>query len=128
MLVRSKFFYSFVENIEKLELSLSKQHNKMLKIRSEMLKIIKKCQNNQARQTFSGKFPGNFPNPENPKDFRDSGNFRDSREIFRKFPVYRQVENPGKRETLLIISLGYVSMTSSLFINVKIDKLKYNSL
>ena len=41
MLVRSKFFSQFVEKIEKLKLSLSKQHNKMLKIRSEMLKIIK---------------------------------------------------------------------------------------
>ena len=38
MLVRSKFFSQSVEKIEKLKLSLSKQHNKMLKIRSEMLK------------------------------------------------------------------------------------------
>ena len=41
MLVRSKFFSQLVEKIEKLELSLSQQHNKMLKIRCEMLKIIK---------------------------------------------------------------------------------------
>ena len=41
MLVRSKFFRQFVEKIEKLKLSLTKQHNKMLKIRSKMLKIRK---------------------------------------------------------------------------------------
>ena len=54
MLVRSKLFSQFVEKIEKLELSLSKQHNKMLKIRSEMLKIIN---NDQAREKFSREFP-----------------------------------------------------------------------
>ena len=42
MLVRSKFFSQFVETIEKFKLSLSKQHNKMLKMRSEMLKTKKK--------------------------------------------------------------------------------------
>ena len=41
MLVTSKFFPQFVEKIEKLKLSLSKQYNKMLKIISEMLKIRK---------------------------------------------------------------------------------------
>ena len=41
MLVTSKFFPQFVEKMEKLKLSLSKQHNKMLKIKSEMLKIRK---------------------------------------------------------------------------------------
>ena len=38
--LRSNFFSQFVEKIEKLELSLSKQLKQMLKIRSEMLKII----------------------------------------------------------------------------------------
>ena len=64
MLVRSKFFPQFLEKIEKLKLSLSKQRNKMLKMRSEMLKTRKKA-----------KFPGNLPNPGNPEDFRDPGNF-----------------------------------------------------
>ena len=41
MLARSKFFPQFIEKIEKLKLSLSKQQNEMLKIRSEMLKIMK---------------------------------------------------------------------------------------
>ena len=41
MLVSLKFFSQFVKNIEKLQLSLSKQHNKMIKIRSEKLKIRK---------------------------------------------------------------------------------------
>ena len=42
MLVRSKLFPQFVEKIEKLKPSLSKQHNKMLKMKSEMLKTRKK--------------------------------------------------------------------------------------
>ena len=41
MLVRSKFFLQFVEKIEKLKLSLLKQHKKKQKIKSEMLKIRK---------------------------------------------------------------------------------------
>ena len=41
MLVRSNIFFQFVEKLEKLELSLSKQHSKILKTRSEILKIIK---------------------------------------------------------------------------------------
>ena len=41
MLVRSKFFLHFVERMEKLKLSLSKQQSKMLKIKSELLKIRK---------------------------------------------------------------------------------------
>ena len=53
MLVRSKFFPQFVKKIEKLELSLSKQRNKMLKMRSEMMKTRKK--NNQARKNFPRK-------------------------------------------------------------------------
>ena len=52
MLVRSKFFSEFVEKIEKFKVSLSKQHNKMLKMRSEMLKTRKK-----AKSSSSGKFP-----------------------------------------------------------------------
>ena len=60
MLVRSKFFSQFVEKIEKLKPSLSKQHNKMLKIRSEMLKIRKngkiiKLEKN-SRKNFQGIF------------------------------------------------------------------------
>ena len=66
MLVRSKFSSQFVEKSEKLKLSLSKQCNKMLKIRFEMLKIRKngkiiKLEKNSRE---------NFPNPE---DFRDPG-------------------------------------------------------
>ena len=55
MLARSKFFPQFVEKIAKLKLSLSKQHNKMLKMRFEMLKTRKK-----AKRSRSGKFPGNL--------------------------------------------------------------------
>ena len=54
--MRSKFFPQFVEKIEKLKLSLSKQHNKMLKMRSEMLKTEKKKQNNEVRGIFPGIF------------------------------------------------------------------------
>ena len=46
MIVRSNFFPQFVEKIEKLKLSLSKQRNKMLKMRFEMLKTKEKRQNN----------------------------------------------------------------------------------
>ena len=42
-LVRSKFFPQGVEKIEKLKRSLSKQHHKMLKTTSEMLKTRKKA-------------------------------------------------------------------------------------
>ena len=41
MFRKSKFFPQFLEKIEKLKLSLSKHHNKMLKIGSEKLKIRK---------------------------------------------------------------------------------------
>ena len=80
MLARSKFFSQFVEKIEKLELSLSKQHNKILKIRSEMLKIIK-----NTKMIKLGKIS------------RISG-------ISKKFHVSREVENPAKRETLVTTS------------------------
>ena len=41
MLVRSKFLLQFVKKMGKLKIHLSKQHDKMLKIKSEMLKIRK---------------------------------------------------------------------------------------
>ena len=58
-----KIFSSIVENIEKLKLSLSKQHHKMLKMKSEMLKTRKK-----AKQSSSRNFPGNCPNSGNPEN------------------------------------------------------------
>ena len=42
MLVRLEFFSQFVEKIEKFKVSLSKQHNKLLKMRSEMMNTGKK--------------------------------------------------------------------------------------
>ena len=68
MLVRSKFFYQFVKKIEKLTLGLSKQHNKMLKMRAEMLKNSKNVKIIKLRKNSRE----NFPNPE---DFRDPKNF-----------------------------------------------------
>ena len=56
MLVRCKFFPQFVAKIERLNLSLSKQHNNMLKIRFEMLKIKRIWQIKPAREKISGKF------------------------------------------------------------------------
>ena len=53
MLARSKFFLQLVEKLEKLKLSLSKQHIKMLKTKSGTLKIKKICQNHQE---IFGKF------------------------------------------------------------------------
>ena len=72
MLVRSKIFPQFVEKIENLKLSLSKQRNKMIKIRSEILKIIKMAE-----------------------DFRDSGNFPES---ILKISLFLKFENPIKRK------------------------------
>ena len=84
MLVRSKLFPQFVEKIEKLKLCLSKPHHEIRKIRSEMLKIKKKQQNNQAQE----KFPGIFRIPEIPMVFE-----------------IRKVKNPGNRETLVVVCL-----------------------
>ena len=79
MLVESKFFLQFVEKMEKLKL-LSKQHNKMLKINSEMLKIRKNVKIIELEKNF----PRKFPESREFKDFRNSGNFQ---EVFGKFPV-----------------------------------------
>ena len=92
MLVRSTFSPQLVEKIEKLKLSLSKKRNKMLKIRSEMLKTRKK-----AKQSLSGKFfLRNFPNPGNLKEFRfgKKGNLVAGE-------IWKKVENLGKGETLV---------------------------
>ena len=72
MLVRSKFFSQFVEKIEKLELpvSESKQHNKMLKIKSEMLKIIK-----NVKIIKLGKIFRKFPESQESKRFSGSRKF-----------------------------------------------------
>ena len=132
MLVRQNFFSQFVEKIEKLKLSLSKQHKKMLKIRSEILKIIKNVKMIKLGKICWKIFPGIFRIPGitkifgNPKIYRNFRrycaevcnelqgvlftaippgkiyrNFRDSRKIYKKFPVSREVENLGKRETLI---------------------------
>ena len=54
MLVRSKFFLQFAEKMEKLKLSLSKQHHtEMLKIRKNV-KIIKL----EETPTKISRFPG----------------------------------------------------------------------
>ena len=99
MLVGSKFSLLFVKKMKKLKLSLSKQHNKMLKIKSELLKMRKKCQNNQARKNFPQKLSGIFRIPVNPKIFGITGISRSSREIFLKFPVSPAVENLRKSKT-----------------------------
>ena len=57
-----KIFPSICRKIEKFKISLSKQHNKMHKMRSEMLKTRKK-QDNQARENFRD--PEKFRNPKN---------------------------------------------------------------
>ena len=79
MLVKSKLFLQFVEKMEKLKL-LSKQHNKMLKINSEMLKIRKNVKIIELEKNFLRKFPESLES----KDFRNSRNFQ---EVFGKFPV-----------------------------------------
>ena len=66
MLVRSKNFSQFVEKIEEMKSSFSKQQNKMRKLRSEMLKIRKndkiiKLEKNSWK--FAGNCYENFPFP-----------------------------------------------------------------
>ena len=75
-----KFFSQSVEKIEKLKPSSSKKHNKMLKIRSEMLK------KNGKVIKFEKNSWENFPNPENFRDPRTYTGFPEiSLKIFR-FP------------------------------------------
>ena len=57
----------------------------------------KKFQNNQARKIFPRKLSKICRIP---KIFGISGIYRNSREIFWKFPVYRVVKNPTKQETV----------------------------
>ena len=99
-LVRSKFFLQFVEEMEKLKLSLSKQHNKMLKIESQCWKSKKKSQNNQARKNFPRKFTGISRIPEIPKIFGIPEFSQISPKIFWKFFVSRVVKNSRKKKTL----------------------------
>ena len=86
MLVKSKFFPQIVEKIEKLKLNLSKQHNKMLKMRSEMLKTRKKGKTIKRR-------PGNT---ENFWDPGIPGNF------FENFPFSGNLKIREKGETLFV--------------------------
>ena len=96
MLVRSKIFPQFVEKIEKLKLYLSKQRNKMLKIRSEMLKTRKKGKTIKP----SGKIPGNFS-----REFPEFRGFLGSRD----FPV----ENLGKKGNPEAVNVNFkvISLT-----------------
>ena len=88
MLLKSKNFPQFVKNIEKLKLSLSKQHNKMLKIRSEMLKTRKKGKTVKLEKFSLKNFPRISQIPGIPRIFKTPG-------------ISREVENPRKRETLV---------------------------
>ena len=88
MLVRSKFFLQFVEKVERLKLSLSKQHNKMLKIKSEMMKIKKKTKKNVKISQLEKISRENFRE------------FSGIPEKFLKISVSRIVENSRIRKTL----------------------------
>ena len=94
--MRSKFFPQFVEKMEKLKLSLSKQHDKMLKIKHEMLKIRKCFKIIQLAKISRENFLGIFRIPESRRFL-----------VLRKFPGtpekffrFRVVENPKKKEIL----------------------------
>ena len=82
MRVRSKFFPHFLEKIEKFKLSLSKQHNKMLKMISEMRKNQKKSVAIKLGKFSWKKFPEISRIPGIPRIFGISGIFRDSWEVF----------------------------------------------
>ena len=77
--------------MEKLKLRLSKQHNKMLKIKSEMLQIKKNVKMIKL-ENFSAETFGNFSSTGNPEDFQDYGSVpafpRTFLEVF-PFPRYR---------------------------------------
>ena len=80
-----KIFLQLVE-MEKLKLSLLKQHNKILKIKSEMLEIRKNVKIIKLEK-FPANFFGNFPNPGNPEDFRGFRKLSGSPEkFFENFP------------------------------------------
>ena len=90
MLVRSKFFLQFDKKIEKLKLSWSKQYSKMLKIKSETLKIRKNGKIIKL-ETKSLKFFRKFREPRESRVFLRS----------RKFPeipgnIFENVSFPGK--------------------------------
>ena len=122
MLVRSKFCLQFVEKMEKLKLSLSKQHSKMLKIKSEMLKIrknvkiikLEKISRKNFReffefrefQRFAGLLPKIFGiSSKDPEDFRNSGNFPKSQRNFLKisrFPGSWKSEKKGNAISLAV--------------------------
>ena len=72
-----KIFLQFVEKIKELKPGLSKQHNKMLKIRSEMLEIEKNGKIIKLRKNCQELLN---PIPGNPEDFWDPGIF------FENFP------------------------------------------
>ena len=67
--MRSKFFLEFVKKMEKLKLSLSKPHDKMLKMKSEMLKIRKNVKiikrEKISRENFPEIFRRTFSRPAN---------------------------------------------------------------
>ena len=66
----------------------------MLKIRSDMLKIKRSGKIIKLEKNSRENFPGI------PRIFGIPGISQNSRKIFLKFPVFREVENPGKRESL----------------------------
>ena len=98
MRVRSKFFPHFLEEIEKFKLSLSKQHNKMLKMISEMRKNQKKSVAIKLGKFSRKKIPRNFPNPGNPKDFRNLRNFPGFLGRFLKISRFPGSLKSGKKE------------------------------
>ena len=101
MLVRSKFFSQFVEKIEKLKLSLSKQNNKMLKIRSEMLKIRKNDKLIKLEKNSREHLPKIFRIPKIPRISGIPGNFFENSSFLGKFKI-REKGNPNLNRTLVL--------------------------
>ena len=84
--------------MEKLQPSLSKLHNKMLKNIFEMLKIRKNAKTIKLKKIFLENLK--FRKFEIPKIFGIPGISRNSLKVFENFPFSQVVENPRKRETL----------------------------
>ena len=98
MLVSSKIFPQVVNKIEKLKLSLSKQRNKALKMRFEMLKTRKKGKAIKLGKTSRKIYPEIYRIPEIPRIFGIPEISQDFRKFFFKFSVTGKLKIREKRK------------------------------
>ena len=122
MLVRSKLFLQFVKKIEKLKLSLSRQHNKMLKTRFQTLKIRK----NDTIIKLEKNSRKNFSNPGIPANFLENFPFTGNLKIREKgktldlvhCAVHCAVHKPGNKLLYLHILFEYNRINIQIFTTI----------